>query len=373
MSKAQTGGIGRRAFTLIELLVVLIIIAILIAIIVPALGGVRNTARKSSTQQIMAQISNAASAFQKDQNRLPGYFGAREMASQENVDRGLSALQNVMLELAGGENAITPGTTGAPPGAITIGPGTTPQMQAHVNLDLLGTTSSGGGKSYYNPDAKHYVPQTEGNQQVASVMAHKQLPSIIDDFGNPILAWAADDGAPAQITPGTPRYAKFAKAQLSNPTTEASSRFYWAPNACFLKSDQLGRRAYNQIDPVSGSFIGAASAPADADKSLAGILGHPSYPYKDPSTGTLQIPDALPTAARGAFVLHSASVDGIFVGRRDRGGKLFGNGYVDYTINLVPNPTMPPGANNQYVDRDGKPTSIDLMDRFDDILVVGGN
>ncbi|MEM8758348.1 MAG: prepilin-type N-terminal cleavage/methylation domain-containing protein, partial [Planctomycetota bacterium] len=90
---------ARAGFSLIELLVVIVIIAIVIGITVPAIGGARDLARASSTQATLAGLGNAISSFRADEQRLPGYFNTRQMG---RADTGLSGMQNIMLDLAGG-------------------------------------------------------------------------------------------------------------------------------------------------------------------------------------------------------------------------------------------------------------------------------
>ena len=93
---------ARRAFSIIELLVVIAIVAILLAIILPAIAGVRRAARGSDTQTLLTEIAQAAARYELDKRVAPGYFTARDMGSPDNADRGFSAMQNIMLSLAGG-------------------------------------------------------------------------------------------------------------------------------------------------------------------------------------------------------------------------------------------------------------------------------
>ncbi len=60
-----------RAFTLIELLTVIAIIAILAGMLFPALTMVRNSARKTATQQRIIQVGTACEAYHVQTRRFP--------------------------------------------------------------------------------------------------------------------------------------------------------------------------------------------------------------------------------------------------------------------------------------------------------------
>jgi prepilin-type N-terminal cleavage/methylation domain-containing protein len=116
-SQAGTPAPGARpAFTLVELLIVVSIIALLIALLLPALGGVRQSARRAATETLMREVLTATTAFQAANNRMPGYFSAIDMASGENITganaRGMTMMENILLDLAGGvvdaDNAPNP-------------------------------------------------------------------------------------------------------------------------------------------------------------------------------------------------------------------------------------------------------------------------
>ena len=171
-------------FTLIELLVVLIIIAVIIAIVLPALGSARRAARAATTRGMMTNITNAVGVFMNDNKRTPGYFTARQMADSANLTQGFSAMQNVMLDLAGG---IDPNPRATVPPDLDVGPGTTNGTHVLVNPDLMGSTGGNNNKVYFTPDAKHWVAQNAGGQQLG-VAANQSLRSVIDDFGGFALA-----------------------------------------------------------------------------------------------------------------------------------------------------------------------------------------
>lgn len=344
------------AFTLIELLVVMIIIAIIIAITLPALRSIRATTRKSATEAMLRQITNAAAVFQTDNRRLPGYFTAKQMGSATNGSNsssgaGFVEMQNVLLDLSGFQSG---GTT------VRVGPD--PNGNAYVDLDVstLGVPGPGNNKAYWLPDGKHLQAQNEAGQQDSNHAPNTTLPTVIDHFRNPILAWVADDAEGGAIK----TLDEFARMDSSSP-----ARFYWASNAGLLRATAFGRGA---IDQAAGSLLGSGvSSAQNLQRSMAGVLGDPNWPYKNPSNPTM--PSEIPSRPRAPFMVHSAGADGLFAGKKD-GAEVAGAGYIDYRYNSAPNVTQPIGSGNNWADKDDKATNIDLMSRFfDDVLVGGGN
>jgi prepilin-type N-terminal cleavage/methylation domain-containing protein len=354
-----------RAFTLIELLVVMIVIALIIAITLPALGGVRDSARRAGTQSMMTNITQAVGQFQTDHRRLPGYFPVQALgAATNNASAGMSAMENVMIELMGMQvQATNPGQ----PGWIQVGPAT--NNTVWVNYDLMGSAQN-GVKNYYAPGEKHFVAQLRGTQQIGSMgntdpdLNIPQMPDVVDDFGQPLLAWVQDDTQVGSIS---------TEQQFAlKDTSVGRARFYWQSNAAFLMSNSLGRRARSQVDAERGSWLASDSVPEPQRiQSLIGVLGNPSYPYRPMGSPANFVP-SVPVQARGQFILHSAGSDGVYFGKRDKAsaGVI---GYIDYRSNFVPNPAAAMGPNNQYTTRDGKPDVNDFPKEFDDLLAATGN
>ncbi len=359
-----------RAFTLIELLVVIIIIAIVVSIVLPALGGARIAARGAGTQSLQKEILAAASQFENSERRAPGYFTVREMGARENADtRGMSEMENIMLDLAGGIVATA--------GANTVKAGPLAAKEIFVDPTLIGAQTT-SNKAYFAPPAKYFVAQESGgglNKQFG-VSGHTapegqlQLPDIIDAFGQPLLAWRRDDTALREVT----QLSDFARDDSGNENEVA--RFYWATNAAFLKSNSLGRLGKDQTDTASGSYslLGGGVAAGDRVQSLAGALGSPAYPYRDPADPPTEVP-TLPAAERGPMILQSAGADGFYFGSKDRGAKQFGppltTGIIHYSVSFVPpGQTLPGGA---YKDKEGRDTTIDVLEKFDDMISTGGN
>ncbi|MEX2218469.1 MAG: prepilin-type N-terminal cleavage/methylation domain-containing protein [Phycisphaerales bacterium] len=368
LSTESTHAQGRpRAFTLMELMIVIIIIAVVISILIPAVAGARNAARRASTARLMKDVADASGQFYTDQGRLPGHFSAREMAHADNMDQGFMEMHNIVADLAGGITGA--GNLPAPtPNSVLVGPMSSTAGQVWFDHDRVGLPS--GGKAYLTPDAKHFIAQTDTGQQAAANLENARLKSLVDEWGNPILAWRQDERAIQPV-------AVLADFAAETVGAGAPARFYWATNAGFLKATSLGKRGYNQTDPQRGSILSDAFNPAPMRiQSMAGILGSPSA-GTDP-TGSGGTP-TLPAAGRAKLIIHSAGTDGVFVGVRDPGMKQFAAtrpsgspfypDFIDYAVNFV---TKPSGG-ERWTDNDGKPTSRDVMSRFDDQLLGAGN
>lgn len=367
----------RRAFSLIELLVVILIIAVVMAIALPSLSGARNASRAASSRALLNNLTQAAAQFERDERRMPGYFSARDMGHADNADRGFTALQNVMADLSGGITSTNGSGPNPDGGSLRVGPLNDQATQIWVNPAYIGVERD-GNKMYWVPDRKNFIAQDEGGQQAVGTTDHGKIPSVLDAFGSPVLAWVIDETAVGPVTQSD----QFARVASNGGT----SRFYWNSNAGFLNATNVGRRFVDQTtgNRRNGSIIGGPGGSTNArlSRSLAGILGHPSYPYRDPANPN--DPPSVPAAPRGTFVVHSAGIDGIYFSRADRGAKQFPSipdigsplttsHFVDYRVNFVPDPAGSVSPSNMYTDRDGRPTNIDVVERFDDLLAVGGN
>jgi prepilin-type N-terminal cleavage/methylation domain-containing protein len=346
----------RRGFTIIELMVAMLIIAVVLAIVLPALSGARNTAKRAATQADLSRVGQAASQFQIDQRRLPGYFRQRMMAdvgngensASGNNQRGFSSMQNIMLDLAGGVVPSTGASFGAGGEILEVGPVAGTGNTAFVNLSLVGSNQSLNGATraiYYSPDRKNFLPD---QGIVTSVDAHRALPNLVDAFGTPVLAWAQDDE-----TRETQPAPTFGGLNFTDP--RSACRFYWATNAAFLRSTALGSALKNQVYAAGAaeySMLGAGMTEIQLTNSLAGLLGNAAYPQVgdpgDPAFGGA----AKPRIGRAPLVFHSAGANGIYLGATENGGKAaqatFG-GVVRYMPNTEP------------------------LNNFDDVIVTGGN
>jgi len=306
----------------------------------------------------------------------------------ENADQGFAGLQNVLLDLTGG--VVGEGTDPAPVSAgrpIKVGP--LVATKKWVDLDKIGLPDS--GKSYLTLDPKLFVAQTDAGQQFsnsppasAPLPPYPQnalLPSVVDQFGTPILAWVADESilpAPAN------QPSNFAATTAPNNATGAGARFYWASNAAFLKATSLGKKGRNQTttNPADHSLLGGGVDPTLIPFTLEGMLGNPNYGrVTDPTGATLPVS---PAAARAPLTLQSAGVDGYYLRRSTRqaalkslGGTAFPGDYEDalkYAWNFcTANSTTPAPIANGFMDDQGKPTRHDVLTPFDDLFSYSGN
>lgn len=368
----------RGGFSLIELLTTIAIIAVIIAITVPAVSAGRNAARRSSSETLCASLQQAFFQFRTDNRRLPGVFSPSEMGSADNRDAGMSAMENAILELAGG---VVDGPAGA--GQIRVGPTTNTSRQVTVDPGRIGQAT---GKAYFAPSAGNFVAQTtDGGSAIgqnASVAGHANsggtpsIPDVVDAFGTPILLWVADEAAQGAIRydAGSAGPNSFVRANSQNNPAV----FYYNSNRCFLTANRTGKKLVNQFDPIRGSIVAPASPTSDPVEAqltnLMAVLGSPGAPNTSSGDegigGTNNADKILPAQARGDFIVMSAGTDGVYMGRRDKAvgqGTITGNDVrIYYGLNFKNI------AGNTQTDSSGRAQSIDIAALFDDIIVGGG-
>lgn len=327
-----------RAFTLVELLTVLIIMGAVLAILLPALGGVRNASRRTATMNLMNSLSNAASQFSLSEDRkgVPGYFSQVLMGSAENggnsndgpgspTGRGFTNMDNILLDLAGGITSETRNPPANPcsetDAVLQVGP--TAAATVNVRLSTIGSPRKNLGtgtvtSAYFSPETTGFVRQClpQVPTRASDWADHLALPSLVDAWGNPILAWVKDERAqdsdPIAAVASDP----------ANLDTRAS--FYWNSNSAFLKSRGLGRGSRDQFIPP-----GATTATDDPFSLLAGnvsasaristmeaVFGRPGL-----AKSTSPSQPTVPAQARASIIFHSAGPNGYFLGSRELGAR----------------------------------------------------
>lgn len=360
----------RLGFSLVELLVVIMVITVIISIIVPALGYARNSAKVTASRQLVGTVTQAIAAFELSERRTPGVFTPTEMGSPTPRQGGLSAMQNMILDMAGGWQDAA----GADPTyTIRVNPSENDGKAIMVNPSLIGQ-----GKGYFVPPGKSFVAQdgtvggskTNGNGRVLQPDDPNpiaNIPELVDSFGTPILAWQSDPISRQPIAAMT----DFARENAGDdPNRPTLSRFYWQSNRCLLENQPppgvgVGARRIKQHEE---SILGSNFS--NRYISMAGILGNPSSPVD--VTQTYQ--NILPSGARGSVIIHAAGSDATYLGIKDRGGKLAAsagsstNPLLYYGMSF-----KAPGTGAPYTDASGRPTTIDLVAEFDDIVSAAGS
>jgi prepilin-type N-terminal cleavage/methylation domain-containing protein len=327
--------LARSAFSLVEMLVVIGILVVLLAIIIPVVGNARRAARNVDTRATLTSMGQAVVQFQLDQKHLPGYFSPRQMGAVENSGSsgGFSSCDNIMLDLLGGVTTKTADDVTV----IAVGPNVgDPKLKVSVDLTALGSSTQAKdgtiARGYFTYDAKKFVRQDKPGQRSVAIAPgsndNGMLPSLVDAFGQPVLAWVQDE---------IPSQGNFAMrdAPTANSSTPGAN-FYWSQNAAFLTPavSALGKIGEDQSFLNNGSLLcdnntGNAPTTPAVDQRLAtmwALLGNAS----DPTTAAANGP---PNSARSQMVLHSAGADGVYVGHRDTGGRL---NYAKYEANKDP-------------------------------------
>lgn len=304
---------GTRAFSLIEMMVVLGILVLVLAIVIPAVNAARTSARKAATLQTLTSVSQASSQFVIDKRRLPGYFALKDLADN-GANRGFTSMDSVLLDLAGAISTqnVNNGNgqacdLAAGPRVVDVGPLTTSQ----VRVDLLGygSTKQIAGVTvagYLKLDERTFKRQCIQNSKrvtASAAEANLALPSLVDYFGQPVLAWQQDTVAPNAV---------FASEDYST-----RARFYRRANRGFLNATALGDFGESQTDLDKGSLLAESSSTVNSVSNRAltmeAIFGNPASP--DSTTPTKA------ADARAALLFHSAGKDGVYLGKKDRGGK----------------------------------------------------
>lgn len=398
MNVVRGVGEGRRdGFSLVEMLLVIGVIGLMIALLLPALAGARQSAMKVSTQSMMADLTSAAQRFGNDNSgRNPGYFSEALMGHSNNLDVGMSAMENAMLDLGGSAAVLARADDENAPdvnpeeGIIEIGPSEEMEDRVIVNINLIGSTGA-----YYTPDAKSFVAAAHGDDGQAGRPGGEALsdgieslsvgqvlmPDLVDAWGNPMLAWSQDQSARGSIlvSPGAAGdgvYRQFVRVNSDGSGGEDSDAgpawFYLVSNAAFLEATEFGGGGVNMAgDPNGGStsVIGGGVNDIDRIRTLATVLASPSSFLLDPSVdglGDAEFTQVFPSTPRGRFMVQSAGSDGIFLSNTSDGWASSGNTLGGFSLDFGNNYISQNDA--RITDDNDAFTNIDLFESFDDLL-----
>jgi prepilin-type N-terminal cleavage/methylation domain-containing protein len=348
-------GPARRGFSITELLVVIFVIVLIIAITVPALSSARASAKRTETSQLLSTLASGVAQFQLDENRLPGYFSVQDMGHSENATEGFSAMQNIMLEMLGG---IVPDNTPDAANIVRVGPRSGNTAKVKVDRNQVNLLQPGGRKLYWASIGSKAFERADENglpldtgtvrrlgYTSGSTVGNHQIRELVDAFGSPILAWAADDSL------RTPVNTIDDFARIDSDSQAIRARYYWNSNAAFLANGvQVGTQAKLQYEaPPSGiihSLLSAQRTAVDRQRTLGGLLGNLGSPLR-PNDPT--ITNVLPSAPVAGITFHAAGRDGYYLGKNNAGAKQAGP---------APNPIL------DY----GKVLRDKLLDKFDDVI-----
>lgn len=375
----------RRAFTLIELLVVIAIIAVLMALLLPALAGARRAGKKSATQNMMNAFTNAVSSFSNDNgSRMPGYFSEYQMGLESNLDQGMSAMENVLIELSGpdvlvGRYESDSGEINESAGIISIAP----FNNSTVDAAIVNTKLIGANGAYFAPDTQFLkvLDVNQNQQDTVDTNGQNLMPDVVDAFGNPLLVWSKDTTARGSIDPNgsdPDPYGQFVSMTSDGAGDYAGPAwFYLASNDCFYSRDatSVGLSGSNQnaFSALSGFRSDGTTSVSDEDrvKTLASLLASPSY--YELESGTNQIGDTgiefekiYPSIPRGNLIVQSAGADNYFFGTNDTGWRA--NAHTESEYHMDFGNTFSTLLGDRLKDENGQPTTYDLISEFDDII-----
>lgn len=300
-------------FTLTELLVVVAIIVLLVGLLLAALGGARKQGERTTTLATMQAFVNACDAFQQEHNFYPGVVPERILAN----DPQISGTENILLHLMGGfvrEEDVDPATYNAYGGfELSFSNPSGGNYNIKIDTSRMGEGPVIGGKPYppyLAPDDDEF--RATSGQIICDdgTLDERGIPDLLDAWGQPIIAI---------------RRAKTTGRLVALPGERG--QFEISPMCAYVLSDGLGDNGANQQSSIL--------AGSNAATNLEVIIGHPS----------------LVGQSRGAIVVMSAGVDGVFFASTD------GPGSPEQPIDDI--------ADTEF--------GAQVVDEYDDVLLFAGN
>jgi prepilin-type N-terminal cleavage/methylation domain-containing protein len=338
---------GGRAFTLVELLVVIAIVALLIAILVPTLSSARVAAKRSATQSLLTDVSRASESFALDNRRVPGMIPDSVLYAQNSsAPREFTAMDNAMLELAGGGIRAIDGDNpllDTVDDDFPIHVDSTTGTEYHASPTLVGEGDylqiEGGNLQVMNND-------DERRRLVPDPYQSRNMPTFVDNFGTPILYFRRSG---ARFSPPTEGNFELV-GNLIGGGYDGSTWYWWDAAHAYGFTGAPLQDPGEYSDPNQGGswlFYDGDSLSESESSAYKAVLEHPSM-YED--------------APRGDFVVISAGPDGVYFNRDQ---------YADIGEDLV-------GRHEVYWNADGNPSDTeldevpDLETTFNDLIVAGG-
>jgi prepilin-type N-terminal cleavage/methylation domain-containing protein len=325
----------RAGFSLTELLVVIGIIVLLVGILLVALGQVQVKARRTQTESTMRQFMNACSAFQAENDRLPGVIPETLI----NANPQITSMENALLDLLGGYRVLIPTDSRTAGNPVFddyqnyLAAATTTSSNVVVNWNtpsgdwdlVIDTRKIGEGPvingkphaAYFTPGASElvrasYPPATNNAGDPTTV-----LPDLVDAWGQPMLYLR-------QLRNRGPLVA------LANNTP--APQFLRGGVMPYLSSTSLGELAKDQ------NGVSTLLTAPDVNATLGRMLWQ----------------GAITDQSKGALCVISAGPDGVYFSRVDG-----------------------PGTESAPIDdivTNGQPevNNVKVVDDYDDVRVFGG-